>query len=164
MIARTGSLSVIYSEHLFTKIQDAVSAVLVFYVTLGLPSSSPQPGQRFLHQRRSPADFPEDGPQEVHPAPGWFSELPPSVSAASSALGEEWQWQHKTWWWKKLHTWNFYEGFFKIFIFTIKMYEHKPLCLTLIFSISGIRKLYTISDTISSDWRLSLLHTIYTFS
>lgn len=30
----------------------------------------------------------------------------------------------------------------------------KPFCLTLIFSTSGIRKLYTNSDTISSDWKL----------
>lgn len=35
----------------------------------------------------------------------------------------------------------------------------KPFCLTLIFSTSGIRKLYTNSETISSDWKLVRLPT-----
>lgn len=39
----------------------------------------------------------------------------------------------------------------------------KPLCLTMIFSTSGIRKLYTNSDTISSDWRLFRLPTHHLF-
>lgn len=41
----------------------------------------------------------------------------------------------------------------------LKMRENKPLCQKMFFSTPGIRWLYSSSDTISSDCRLSRLHT-----
>lgn len=78
-----------------------------------------------------------DGFQPVPKPPGWCSGQPANVSAASGALKNS-----KV---KITHTYIY------IYIHNSRML---PLCLTLIFSISGIKKLYTNSDTISSDWRL----------